>query len=174
MGNYKVMVKKYGFADIKAKTEDAARRKTDKMDDDEFSWAERDWKESEVVGSNGTENRDCGLVNTNCMNPECKPNGYDDVCIFIPQRMQIVRISMGCSIGLSEEDEDQGYVDYIYYQQYDVECELTEDDGGEILLKEDFNEKYGCTADAIPDVIDEVYGDPSLKYMILSQEIGTN
>lgn len=46
---YRVMVRKYGYADVEAETEEAARRKTDEMWDGEFDWSERDWEDSEVV-----------------------------------------------------------------------------------------------------------------------------
>lgn len=46
---YRVMVKKYGFATVEADTEEEAMKKADEMWDGEFDWAERDWKDSEIV-----------------------------------------------------------------------------------------------------------------------------
>lgn len=46
---YRVMVRKYGYADIEAANEKEARKKTDNMWDGEFDWAERDWQDAEIV-----------------------------------------------------------------------------------------------------------------------------
>ena len=46
---YKVMVRKYGYAEIEADSEKEALKKTDNMWDGEFDWAERDWEDAEIV-----------------------------------------------------------------------------------------------------------------------------
>lgn len=46
---YEVCVPKYGYAEVKAHSEEEALRKTDEMWDDEFDWAERDWRDAEIV-----------------------------------------------------------------------------------------------------------------------------
>lgn len=46
---YKVMVRKYGYAEIEADSEKEALKKTDNMWDGEFGWAERDWEDAEIV-----------------------------------------------------------------------------------------------------------------------------
>ena len=46
---YRVQVVKYGYADIDADSAEEARRKTDNMWDGEFDWAERDWRDAEIV-----------------------------------------------------------------------------------------------------------------------------
>ena len=46
---YEVCVPKYGYAEVKAHSEEEALRKTDEMWDDEFDWSERDWRDAEIV-----------------------------------------------------------------------------------------------------------------------------
>ena len=46
---YRVMVKKYGYAEVEAANEEEARKKTDNMWDGEFDWSERDWHDSKIV-----------------------------------------------------------------------------------------------------------------------------
>lgn len=40
---------------------------------------------------------------------------YEDVFIYVPSVRQILRIAEGNGMNLLEEDEAEGYVDYIYY-----------------------------------------------------------
>lgn len=46
---YRVMVVKYGYADIVACDEEEAKKKTNNMWDGEFDWAERDWRNAKIV-----------------------------------------------------------------------------------------------------------------------------
>ena len=46
---YRVMVKKYGYAEVEAANEEDARKKTANMWDGEFDWAEHDWEDAEIV-----------------------------------------------------------------------------------------------------------------------------
>lgn len=55
---YRVMVKKYGYATIKADSEEGARKKSANMWDGEFDWATRDWNDSEIVESFNEEEPD--------------------------------------------------------------------------------------------------------------------
>lgn len=45
----RVMVAKYGYATVEGDTDEEIRKKTATMWDGEFDWAERDWKDSEIV-----------------------------------------------------------------------------------------------------------------------------
>lgn len=47
---YRVMVKKYGYADIEAETPEEAKKKVAEMIDFEFDWSEIDWHDAEIVG----------------------------------------------------------------------------------------------------------------------------
>lgn len=95
-------------------------------------------------------------------------NRYGDLYIYIPEMQQIIRISEGSGDNLLPEDMAEGYVDYIYYEQYKIGDGFPEVDGGQVLLKEIFKEKYDCTADAILDVLDMAYGDRHIEYKILA------
>lgn len=95
-----------------------------------------------------------------------KLEGYDDLFIYVPEMRQIVRISEGTGDNLHPEDLDQGYVDYIYYDQHELSNGMPEVDGGQVLLKEMLRDKYRCMADCIPSVLDMAYGN-SLIYCII-------
>ena len=92
---------------------------------------------------------------------------FNAIHIFVPEKKQIVRISEGTGDNLLDEDIAAGYVDYIYYEQFDVGHDITESDGGQIMLTELFQDKFTCTKDAIPSVLDMAYGDASIKYIVL-------
>ena len=92
---------------------------------------------------------------------------YENVFIYVPSEKQILRISEGDGNNLSDEDAMHGYVDYIYYEQYDRNEEMTNCNSGQIMLKEMFRDRYKSTFKAIPDVLDMAYGDRNLKYTVL-------
>lgn len=92
---------------------------------------------------------------------------FNTIHIFVPKMKQIVRISEGTGDNLLDEDIDAGYVDYIYYEQYDMEYDIVEADGGMIMLTELFRDKFTCTKDCIPNVLDMAYGDTSMSYIVL-------
>lgn len=86
---------------------------------------------------------------------------YSDIFIFVPEMRQIVRIAEGNGSNLLAEDIENGYVDYIYYDQYELGADIAEVDGGQILLKEPLRDRYCCIAECIPDVLDMAYGCPA-------------
>jgi hypothetical protein len=92
---------------------------------------------------------------------------FDSIYIYVPEAQQIIKISEGSGDNLLDEDIEAGYVDYIYYEQYVMDPEMRETDGGMIMLTELFQEKFKCTADAIPHVLDMAYGQESLEYIVL-------
>lgn len=92
---------------------------------------------------------------------------FDCIYIYVPEAKQIVRISEGTGDNLLEEDTDAGYVDYIYYEQFVMDPDMREYDGGMVMLTERFQEKFTCTADAIPSVLDMAYGQENLSYIVL-------
>ena len=97
-----------------------------------------------------------------------KSEGLDDVFIFVPEMKQIIHISEGTGDNLLQEDEEQGYVDYIYYDQHELSNGMPEVDGGQIMLKEMLREKYKRLADCIQDVLDIAYGTNMLDCVILN------
>lgn len=96
-----------------------------------------------------------------------KLEGYDDLFLYVPEERQIIRIAEGNGDNLLEEDTDAGYVDYIYYDQYMLDVDMPDVDGGMVLLKEMLRDRYGCLADCIPDVLDMAYGSCLVSYTIL-------
>lgn len=92
---------------------------------------------------------------------------FDTVYIYVPGEQQIIRISEGTGDNLLDEDIEQGFVDYIYYEQYSREIDFPEVDGGQIMLMELFQDKYKSTKECIPAVLDMAFGDENMEYIIL-------
>lgn len=92
---------------------------------------------------------------------------YNDIFIYVPTMRQIIRIDEGSGDNLTDDDIAQGYVDYIYYEVYNVQQDLPEVDGGMIMLTEWFQEKFESTKESIPAVLDMAYGDESIEYIML-------
>ena len=96
------------------------------------------------------------------------PEGYGELFVFVPEVGQIVRIAEGTGDNLLREDEEDGYVDYIYYEQHEVGAGMPVVDGGQILLEEWLRDRYQCMAGCIPDVLDMAYGTDTLGCTILA------
>ena len=94
-------------------------------------------------------------------------NEFNDIFIYVPTMRQIIRIDEGSGDNLTNDDIDQGYVDYIYYEVYNVQQNLPEVDGGMVMLTELFQNKFKSVKDAIPTVLDMAYGDESIGYIML-------
>lgn len=92
---------------------------------------------------------------------------FDSIYIYVPAMKQLVRISEGSGDNLTDEDLENGYVDYIYYEQYVKDPVVREIDGGMIMLAELFQEKFRRTADAIPYVLGMAYCDDTLDFIVL-------
>lgn len=87
------------------------------------------------------------------------------VNIYVPKFKQIITISEGSGMNLLDEDMDEGFVDYIYYDQYDYD--LQEVDGGQIMLTEMIQDTYTSMKECIPAVLDMAYGDETIEYIVL-------
>lgn len=94
-------------------------------------------------------------------------NEFNDIFIYVPAMRQIIRIDEGSGDNLTNDDIDQGYIDYIYYEVYNVQQNLPEVNGGIVMLTELFQNKFKSVKDAIPAVLDMAYGDASVKYSVL-------
>ena len=92
---------------------------------------------------------------------------YEDIFIYVLSKRQIVKIAEGSGDNLDNGDYANGYVDYIYYEQYAIEDGFPDVDGGMVLLTEPFRDKFRFTKECIPSVLDMAYGDEKLKYIIL-------
>lgn len=93
---------------------------------------------------------------------------FDEIYIYVPSKKQIIRIAEGSGDNLTDEDLDQGYVDYIYYETHSLEQDIPEVDGGMIMLKQLFRQKYNSTKEAIHAVLDMAYEDESIDYLLLN------
>lgn len=93
---------------------------------------------------------------------------FDEIYIYVPSKKQIIRIAEGSGDNLTDDDLGQGHVDYIYYETHSLEQDLPEVDGGMILLKQLFKQKYNSTKEAIPAVLDMAYEDESIDYLLLN------
>lgn len=94
-------------------------------------------------------------------------NEFNDIFIYVQAMKQIIRIAEGSGDNLTDDDISKGYIDYIYYDVYNVQQDLPEVDGGMVMLTELFQEKFKSVKDAIPAVLDMAYGDESIKYIVL-------
>lgn len=92
---------------------------------------------------------------------------YNDIFIYVQAMKQIIRIAEGSGDNLTNDDISKGYIDYIYYDVYNVQQDLPEVDGGMVMLTELFQKKFKSVKDAIPAVLDMAYGDESIKYVVL-------
>lgn len=97
-----------------------------------------------------------------------KPEGYEDLFIFVPEARQVIRISEGTGDNLSWEDREKGYVDYIYYDQHELGMDMPMAEGGQVLLEGMFRDLFQCTADCVPRVLDMAYGRETVGYAILA------
>ena len=96
-----------------------------------------------------------------------RPEGYEDILLYVPETRQVIRIAEGSGDNLLEEDIREGYVDYIYYEQHEAGVGMPVVNGGQILLKDQLRDRYWCMAGCIPEVLDMAYGDSGPEYMIL-------
>ena len=94
-------------------------------------------------------------------------NSYDDIFVYVPAFRQIVRIAEGTGDNLLYEDRDEGYVDYIYYEQHELDTDMPNVDGGQIMLKELLRDKFNDIRECIPMVLEMAYGSADLEHMVL-------
>lgn len=97
-------------------------------------------------------------------------NRYADLYIFVPAMEQIIHIAEGTGDNLLQEDIEEGYVDYIYYEQYELDPAMTNCDGGQVMLTEMFRDKFKSTLEAVPATLDMAYGDENLGYVVLGKD----
>lgn len=92
---------------------------------------------------------------------------FEDIYVYVPSARQIIRIAEGNGMNLLDDDIAKGYVDYIYYDVHELDVELPEIDGGQVMLTESFHDKYKSMKDCIPDVFDLAYGVNNIPYIVL-------
>lgn len=100
-----------------------------------------------------------------------KPGGFAPIWFWVPAKGQLVYLQEGSGDNLLPEDEAEGYKDYLDYTCFDLDQgDITESCGGQMMLTEYVQERYGCLADAIPEILDFEYEDMSLDAQILQQQ----
>jgi len=70
-----------------------------------------------------------------------------DLVIYCIGNEKIIRISEGDGCNLSQEDINNGYVDYLYYDVFDPQDIQDVEDGGMILLEKPIKEEFDCAGD---------------------------
>lgn len=67
----------------------------------------------------------------------------DEVMVYVPKKKLFLYVAEGTGDNLWQEDMDEGYVDYLYIEVYEMDgTEMFEVDGGELLLKEYVRDRY--------------------------------
>jgi len=103
----------------------------------------------------------------------CDDDKYAPIVIFVPDKNAVIRIAEGNGDDLTEADISEGDIDYIYYDCYDFEKDM-ENRGGSVMLKNYFRDIYKETEDCIPEVLDMLYNNPDMGYMVLKKMVSGN
>lgn len=99
-----------------------------------------------------------------------KPEGFEPVWFWVPLQSALIYMQEGTGDNLLPEDEKEGYVDYIDYTCFDIDSgDISEGNGGQMMMTVPVQEKYGCLADAIPDILDFEYNKMTMDAQILKQ-----
>ena len=93
---------------------------------------------------------------------------FDPIYIYVPSEQQLIRIAEGSGDNLDDDDIKAGYVDYIYYDQYELDSQMDNVDGGQIMMTELFRDKYKSTEECIPEVLEFAFGSAKMDYIILN------
>ena len=129
-----------------------------------FWYTEKEWDQQVSLCYEGVEPADV-IWADECWGP--KPEGFRELYLFIPDDRKIILVQSGDG-DLEDDDFDKGYVDSVSYTMYDMEMELTDEDGGDMLLPVDLADAYSCLADCIPDLLHFIFGDPFKECRILA------
>ena len=81
-----------------------------------------------------------------------------NLIIYYKEKGELISISEGDGSNLSSEDEANGYVDYLYYDVYDIHDLGGPKDGGMVLLKKPIKEEFICANNVIARVLNMHYG----------------
>lgn len=101
-----------------------------------------------------------------------KHPGFDPIWVLVPSQAAIIFIQEGSGCNLDENDEKEGYVDYVDYEAFEFSYgSVDPSDGGMVMAKEMIRDKYGCLTDAIPDVLDICFDDPYLEAQVLDVQM---
>ena len=84
-----------------------------------------------------------------------KENKYDD--IFVKINELLIHIAPGD--GTNDDSLEEGCVDYIYYEVFDLDG--NEVDGGQLDIEKEFEDEYESTSDCIKDILPMVFDTKS-------------
>lgn len=84
----------------------------------------------------------------------------NEITVYIPSLGLFLMASEGSGDNLTQEDIDNGSVDYTYIEVYEYkDRDLVESDGGLLLLDKPFKEKYPDIKDCINDVMTFMFNE---------------
>lgn len=97
--------------------------------------------------------------------------GFEPLWLAVPEKGTIIFLQEGSGYNLDPEDKSlEGYVDYFDYTSFDLgHGEVSERDGGLFLRKKLIREQYMCLTDAIPDILNNLFGDPFLSAHVIGE-----
>lgn len=97
--------------------------------------------------------------------------GFEPLWFAVPERGTIIFLQEGSGYNLDSEDKAlEGYVDYFDYTSFGLgHGEVSERDGGLFLRKKLIREQYMCLTDAIPDILNNLFGDPFLSAYVIGE-----
>lgn len=93
-----------------------------------------------------------------------------DLVIYCIRNEKIIRISEGDGCNLSQEDIDNGYVDYLYYDIFDPQNLQDVEDGGMILLKKPVKEEFNSIQGVVNRVCEMIGYDYQLVEGVFPDE----
>lgn len=129
-------------------------------------YEEREWGEIAKNYYKDVKPKDIIISNTAYV---CKPEGFDPVWFIVPDKHEAVFLQEGSGSNLDFKDKEAGNVDYLDYVMFKIgHGEINEYDGGIFMMKEYVQDRYGCLAEAIPDILDVVYDDPYMDVQIIN------
>ena len=78
------------------------------------------------------------------------------ILLWLPDYQKFISIAFGNGSNLLDEDEYEGYVDYIYIETYEWDDgEFIDDNGGQMMLDQKSTDKYNYDITlAVPDVLE--------------------
>ena len=97
----------------------------------------------------------------------------NDVFVFVPDTNQIIRVAKGTGDNLLREDRRAGYCDYLVYEQYSLEQDMPELDGGMLMLKKYAYETYSTLSEAVPEILELAYGERKEFVLLANKDTKT-
>lgn len=102
-----------------------------------------------------------------------RPDNFNNLVVCVPSKGTLVFMQEGSGDNLLPEDEKEGFVDYIDYTEFkpDHACgEVKEGDGGMEMFRQYVRDRYLCLADALPDILNALYGEPVPDAIVLEDD----